>query len=152
MQWKYNILVINLVVIFVLQVSQFVQTSVISGLTPARMTRFAWRMFLKTITSLFMVKTSALQTRAVWHTRKCMEMARTSVRKCGLGPTIIQHQMPTILTASRWMGPNQTSQLPNQSRQLPNQSTQLYQVEVLPILSALPSLWYCLPRLLCCKF
>ena len=46
---------------FVFQMCQFVLKPVISGLRPAKMIRFVWKMFSKTITSLFMVKTSALQ-------------------------------------------------------------------------------------------
>ena len=85
---------------FIFQVCQFVLTSVISGLMPARMMRFVWKMFLKTITSLFMVKTSALPTGTAQHTKQCTEMAKTSVRKCGQGPTNTQSRILTTRTAS----------------------------------------------------
>ena len=51
----------QLCVPFVFQTCQFVLKPVISGLRPAKMIRFVWKMFLKTTTLLFMVKTSALQ-------------------------------------------------------------------------------------------
>ena len=82
------------------------QTSVITGMMPARLIRSVWRMFLKTTTSLFIKKISVLQTRHAKLMKQCMAMEKTFVRRCGPVPIITQRQMWIILTVWEWMAHN----------------------------------------------
>ena len=80
------------------QVCLSAQTSVIIGMMPARLIRSVWRMFLKTITSLFIRKISVLQTNHVKLMKQCMAMEKTFVRRCGQVPIVTPRQMLIILT------------------------------------------------------
>lgn len=74
------------------------QSSVIIGMMPAKLIRSVWRMFLKTITSLFIKKISVLQTSHAKLMKQCMAMEKTFVRRCGQVPIITPRQMLIILT------------------------------------------------------